>query len=86
MVPLMVYLFWRGRSVAVWGVLVIYNAVGAFDYATGLATQWTDPMPVEMASATTFYLGIGLFMVCQLIALAMLFGSDVIAHFADRQN
>lgn len=38
MVPLMVYLFWQGRSIGVWGALVIYNAVGEFDYATGLAT------------------------------------------------
>lgn len=86
MVPLMVYLFWSKRSVVVWGVLVIYNAVGAFDYATGLATQWTDPIPAEIASATTVYLGIGIFMVCQLIALAMLFRSDVIEDFADRQK
>ncbi|MEH6755893.1 MAG: hypothetical protein V7676_00105 [Parasphingorhabdus sp.] len=83
MVPVMVYLFWRRRGIAVWGVLVIYNAVGAFDYATGLATQWTDSMPAEMASATTVYLGISVFMVCELIALALLFHDDVIAHFSD---
>jgi hypothetical protein len=81
LVPLMVYLFWQKRSTKVWGGLVIYNAVGAFDYATGLATQFTAPMPVEMASAMTVYLGIGVFMLCQLIALALLFRSDVITYF-----
>jgi len=86
MVPLMVYLFCRRRGIGVWGALVIYNAVGAFDYATGLATQWTSPMPAEMASATTVYLGIGVFMACQLIALALLFRDDVIAYFADGQQ
>ena len=85
-VPLMVYLFWRRRGIGVWGALVIYDAVGAFDYATGLATQWTSPMPAEMASATTVYLGIGVFMSCQLIALALLFRDDVIAYFADGQK
>lgn len=40
-------------------------------------------MPAEMASATTVYLGISVFMVCQLIALALLFHDDVIAHFSD---
>lgn len=86
MVPALVTLFWRGRGIAVWGALVIYNALGAFDYATGLATQWTSPMPTEMASATTVYLGIGVFMACQLIALALLFRDEVIAHFADGQQ
>lgn len=82
MVPMMVYLFWRQRGIGIWGALVIYNAVGAFDYATGLATQWTSPMPLEMASAMTVYLGIGVFMMSQLIALALLFRDEVIAHFA----
>lgn len=86
LVPLMVFVFWRRRGVATWGALVIYNAVGAFDYATGLATQWVHPMPVEMASATTVYLGIGVFMVLQLGALALLFRPEVIAHFADAER
>ncbi|NCP65034.1 MAG: hypothetical protein GW763_15895 [Paraglaciecola sp.] len=81
LVPLMVYLFWQKRSTKIWGALIIYNAVGAFDYATGLATQFTAPMPVEMASAMTVYLGIGVFMLCQLIALVLLFRTDVIAYF-----
>ncbi len=81
MVPVMLYLFWTRRSVAVWGVLVAYNAVGAFDYSQGLITQAISPMPVEMASAATVYLGIGLFMVAQLVALGLLFRRDVINGF-----
>ena len=80
-VPVMLYLFWTRRSVAVWGALVAYNAVGAFDYSQGLITQMISPMPVEMASALTVYLGIGLFMVAQLIALGLLFRREVIAEF-----
>ena len=79
--PVMLYLFWTRRSVAIWGALVAYNAVGAFDYSQGLITQMISPMPVEMASAATFYLGIGLFMVFQLIALGLSFCRDVIAEF-----
>ncbi len=79
--PVMLYLFWTRRSVAVWGVLVIYNAVGAFDYSQGLITQAISPMPVEMASTTTVYFGIGLFMVFQLVALGLLFRRDVIGAF-----
>lgn len=79
--PVMLYLFWTRRGVAVWGALVAYNAVGAFDYSQGLITQVISPMPVEMASAATVYLGIGLFMVAQIVALGMLFRRDVIAEF-----
>ena len=80
--PVMIYLFWTRRSIAVWGVLVAYNAVGAFDYSQGLIVQLISPMPVEMAAAVTVYLGIGLFMVFQLTALGLLFRRDVIAGFS----
>lgn len=80
-VPVMLYLFWTQRSLAIWGALVAYNAVGAFDYSQGLITQVISPMPVEMASAATVYLGIGLFMVAQIVALGLLFRRDVIAKF-----
>jgi len=80
--PVMIYLFWTRHSIAVWGVLVAYNAVGAFDYSQGLIVQLISPMPVEMAAAVTVYLGIGLFMVFQLTALGLLFRRDVIAGFS----
>ncbi|MDW4500239.1 hypothetical protein R5H30_19790 [Sulfitobacter sp. D35] len=79
--PVMLYLFWTKRGTGVWGVLVAYNAVGAFDYSQGLITQIISPMPLEMASPATVYLGIGLFMVFQLIALGLLFRRDVIDAF-----
>ena len=79
--PVMLYLFWTRRSVAIWGALVAYNAVGAFDYSQGLITQVISPMPVAMASAATVYVGIGLFMGFQLVALGLLLRRDVIAEF-----
>lgn len=83
LLPIMIYLFWTGRTITTWGLLVVYNAVGAFDYSQGLITQWVHPLPVQLAAPETVYVGIGLFMVFQLIALALLFRSDVIAHFND---
>lgn len=84
LLPVMLYLFWTRRSMAIWGVLVAYNAVGAFDYSQGLITQVISPMPVEMAAAATVYIGIGLFMGFQLVALGLLFRRDVIAAFMGR--
>ncbi len=83
--PVMLFLFWTRRGVAVWGALVAYNAVGAFDYSQGLITQMISPMPVGMASAATVYVGIGLFMGFQLLALGLLFRRDVIAEFTARE-
>lgn len=82
LVPVMVFIFLTQRGIRVWGALVLYNAVGAFDYSQGLITQFISPMPAEMASATTVYAGIGVFMTLQLIALGLLFRRDVIHHFA----
>ncbi|MEM6627104.1 MAG: hypothetical protein AAF719_10405 [Pseudomonadota bacterium] len=77
----MLFLFWTQRSQLVWGVLVVYNAIGAFDYSQGLITQFVTPMPEDMASAATVYGGIGLFMTLQIIALGLLFRQTVIAYF-----
>ncbi len=82
LVPVMVFIFLTKRGIRVWGALVLYNAVGAFDYSQGLITQFISPMPAEMASPTTVYVGIGLFMILQLIALGLLFRRAVIQHFA----
>lgn len=84
LLPVMLYLFWRQRSTTVWGILVAYNAVGAFDYSQGLITQIISPMPVEMAAPATVYAGIGLFMVAQILALGLLFRREVIAEFKAR--
>jgi hypothetical protein len=81
LVPVMLYLFWTRRSVVIWGSLAAYNAVGAFDCSQGLVTQVISPMPVELASAATVHVGIGLFMCFQLVALGLLFRRDVIAEF-----
>lgn len=81
LLPVMLYVFWTRRSPGVWGALAAYNAVGAFDYSQGLITQAISPMPPEMAAPITVYLGIGLFMVFQLIAVALLFRREVIAEF-----
>ncbi|MEM1074983.1 MAG: hypothetical protein AAF665_15655 [Pseudomonadota bacterium] len=81
LVPVMVFLVLRSSNIKVWGLLVVYNALGAFDYSHGLITQWISPMPEVMASQATVYAGIGVFMLCQLVALGLLFRSDVLRHF-----
>ena len=86
LIPLAIYALLRLRGPVVWGALLIYNAVGAFDYSHGLATQFTDPLPASIAPAAVVYVGIGACMLVQLVALALLFRRDVIAHFHSPQS
>ncbi len=86
LVPVMLFLLLKRRSIRVWGLLVLYNAVGAFDYSQGLITQWLAPLPEQIASAGQVYGGIGAFMLFQLVALALLFRSDVIHHFSSSHS
>jgi hypothetical protein len=81
LVPVIVILLLRRTTLRIWGALVAYNALGAFDYSIGLATQWQQPLPAEMASPPMVFGGIGLFMLFQLIALGLLFRATAIRHF-----
>lgn len=80
-VPFMVYAALKLRGRRIWGVLLIYNAVGAFDYSQGLVAQYVSPMPEQMAPYLAVFIGIALFMIFQLTALANLFRKDVMGDF-----
>ena len=78
LVPVMVYLAWRRSGTKVWGALVAYTVIGAFDYAHGLVTQWIHP---QNANSTVTYGAIGFLMMQQLIVAALLFRDDVVQHY-----
>ncbi|MEO1748802.1 MAG: hypothetical protein AAFR27_09350 [Pseudomonadota bacterium] len=77
--PLMAWLAWRGDGLRVWGALIAYNSVGAFDYAHGLLTQWLEPTVTQPAALT--YSSIGVSLVVQLVVIALLFRPTLIASF-----
>lgn len=85
LIPAALFALYRLRGPAVWGALLIYNAVGAFDYSHGLATQFTSPLPASIAPVPAVYAGIGACMVVQLVALALLFRRDVIDFFLSKE-
>jgi D-alanyl-lipoteichoic acid acyltransferase DltB (MBOAT superfamily) len=82
LVPFMVFLVLKGRSLRTWGLLVAYNALGAFDYVIGMATQWQHPLPEAIGSPAIVYTGIGIFLVFQVVAIVLLLRHDVIRHFS----
>lgn len=77
--PVMAWLAWRGTGLRVWGALLAYNVVGAFDYAHGLLTQWLEPTATQSASLT--YGSIGISIVVQLLVIALLFRRTVTRDF-----
>lgn len=76
----MAWLAWRGQGARDWGLLIAYNAVGAFDYSHGLLTQWLEPTVTQSAALTFGSIGISL--IVQLVALLLLFREQVASSFA----
>jgi hypothetical protein len=81
LVPVMIYLLWRKTGAKVWAGLIVYNALGAFDYSHGLATQMHYPQMTEGSVSAVIYTTIGLGMIFNLIVTLMMFRSDDMRHF-----
>ncbi len=77
--PIMAWLAWRGVGVRAWGVLIVYNAIGAFDYSHGLLTQWLEPTVTQSAALT--YSSIGISLIVQLVVVFLLFHAEVVRSF-----
>ncbi|MCB1599585.1 MAG: hypothetical protein R3F18_09435 [Lysobacterales bacterium] len=82
LVPVMVFLLLKARSLRTWALLVAYNAMGAFDYVIGLATQWQHPLPESIGSPIAVYGGITAFLIFQVMAIGLLLRHNVIRHFS----
>lgn len=81
--PFMIYLAIKKTGMKTWGILVAYNAIGAFDYVHGLLAQWTDPLVPNgiMGTPALTYGSIGFSLLVQLGVLYILFKPSVIAYF-----
>ena len=55
LVPVVIYFLLKGKGVKTWAMLIMYSAIGAFDYANGLAAQWHYPMTEETASGALVF-------------------------------
>jgi hypothetical protein len=78
--PIIAYLAFKKTGLRLWGALIIYNSIGAFDYASGLLTEYLSPQvsnPPEM-----IFGAIGLFFCVQLVVIYLLLNKNVINHFS----
>jgi len=41
--PFIAYLAFMKNGLKLWGALIAYNCIGAFDYANGLLTEYLSP-------------------------------------------
>ena len=82
LVPFMVYLLLSKRGILIWGILLTYNAIGAFDYLHGLSTQWTDPLIPDgiMGTPGMTFGSIGFSLLLQLTAIYLLLQKDVVSY------
>lgn len=88
LVPYMIYLLLKKRGVNVWATLLVYNAVGAFDYVHGLLTQWTDPLIPNgmMGNPGLTYGSVAFSLVVQLTVIYLLTRNEVKQYFLGHQN
>lgn len=71
-IPFMIWAVLRLRTQRTWGVLLVYNSVGAFDYVNGLLTQWLHPLPASVAPSWLVYASLVSTLAIQLLVIAML--------------
>ena len=86
LVPIMVFILLKKRGIKIWATLLIYNGIGAFDYAHGLITQWTDPLIPNgiFGSPGLTYGSLSFSLIVQITVIVFLFNSNVIDYFDKR--
>ncbi|MEM9219208.1 MAG: hypothetical protein AAGD25_33355 [Cyanobacteria bacterium P01_F01_bin.150] len=81
LVPVVIYFLFKGSGSKIWALLIIYSALGVFDYAHGLATQWSYPLSAEIASSVFVFDSLISTLIFHLIATVLFFKSEVISYF-----
>ena len=82
--PIMAYLAYKKRGIKLWGMLLIFNGLGAFDYIFGFAAQWSYPFISEkaMEAPAMIYGTLVSFFTFQVSAIVLLFRRDVVNYFS----
>lgn len=81
LIPVAIYFILKGNGIKTWALLIVYNVLGAFDYATGLVTQWLHPLPADTASSSTVFISLTATLILQTIVVFLFFRKDIISHF-----
>jgi hypothetical protein len=82
--PIMAYFAFKKNGIKVWGMLLVFNALGAFDYLFGFTAQFNSPFIAEGAvgAPEMIYGTLVAFFTFQVTTIILLFRSDVIKYFS----
>eukprot|EP00567_Pseudictyota_dubia_P011049 CAMPEP_0197458248 /NCGR_PEP_ID=MMETSP1175-20131217/48160_1 /TAXON_ID=1003142 /ORGANISM="Triceratium dubium, Strain CCMP147" /LENGTH=124 /DNA_ID=CAMNT_0042992835 /DNA_START=96 /DNA_END=473 /DNA_ORIENTATION=+ len=83
--PFMIRMVLKEKGTFTWGYLLVFNCVGANDYANGLLAQYLDPVVSMIGMKPTpsmfVYGSVGTCMVAQLSVVTVLLRRDVVEHY-----
>ena len=85
--PFAIYGAFTGEGVVAWGLLLSFNALGAYDYMNGLLAQYMHPQVTMLGNpappAAVIYGSIGLGCLCQIVNVILLLQNDAIQFFIE---
>jgi len=81
LLPAVIYFLLKGKGIKTWALLILYSAIGAFDYANGLVTEWLHPLPEDTAGQALVFTALTATFIFQLMVIYLLFRDKVINHF-----
>ncbi|MBC6994096.1 hypothetical protein QWY85_18950 [Neolewinella lacunae] len=81
MLPLVIYFILNGSGMKTWALIIVYSALGSFDYANGLVTEWLHPLPEETAGRMLVFSALAATLTFQIVATYLLFQDKAVGHF-----
>ena len=81
LIPVVLVALYRFRTTRTWGLILLYNGLGAFDYSIGLVTQWQTPLPPLMVPGWLVFVSLSFTLSVQLAVILLLLRRDVVGHF-----
>lgn len=84
LIPVVLIVLYRFRSARAWGLILLYNGIGAFDYITGLVTQTFHPLPASIAPPWLVFGSLSFTLVVQIVVMALLLRRDIVDYFTGK--
>lgn len=81
LIPVVIIALYRLCTARAWGCLLLYNGIGAFDYASSLVTQLIHPLPASIAPPGLVSGSLSFTLCLQFVVIVLLFRRDVIHDF-----
>jgi uncharacterized protein len=81
LLPAMIFLLLKRKGAVVWASLILYNAIGAFDYFQALFIQYSHPLPSTLATPALVFGSLTATLLLQGHVVILLFTQNMRNHF-----